>query len=170
MRSTAGICLAGLFMALTILFASYGVPVLGTHVYLVDCAITTAAMLFDPVSAMLIAGIGSFLGDMFFYPAAMFVSLFVHGLQGLVISWISHNVLKKNPFAASVLGVSLGVIIVVVGYTIGHMYFYSFLSFDVALATAPFEFLQGLVGAVVGLFVVYGFGLKKTLARIFPAR
>ena len=61
-----------LFMALTIALSSFGVPVPGGKLYLCDISIVTAALLLDPVSVMLVGGIGSFLGDMIFYPDPLF--------------------------------------------------------------------------------------------------
>ncbi len=51
-----------------------------------DIVICTAAILLDPLGAFVVGGLGAFLGDMFFYPAPMFVSLVTHGLQAAVIS------------------------------------------------------------------------------------
>lgn len=69
------ITITGLFMAINIGLSSFGIPVPGGHLYLCDAIICTAALLLDPFAALLVGGIGSFLGDMIFYPAPMFVSL-----------------------------------------------------------------------------------------------
>ena len=71
LRMTTG----GLFMALIIVLSSFGITVPGGHLYLVDIAVVTASLLLDPVDAMIVSGIGAFLGDAIFYPAPMFVSL-----------------------------------------------------------------------------------------------
>ena len=82
------IALTGLFMGINIIMSSFGIPVPGGHLYLCDLIICTAALLFDPLSAFIVGGIGSFVGDILFYPAPMFVSLVTHGLQAAVISLI----------------------------------------------------------------------------------
>ena len=109
------LCTTAVFMALNIAMSSFGVPVPGGHLYLNDIVICLAAIILDPVAAFAVGGIGAFLGDFFFYPAPMFVSLVTHGLQAVVISLISHNALKKHPKLASGLGVSVGAVIMVVG-------------------------------------------------------
>ena len=148
-----------MFMALTIILSSFGVPVPGGKLYLCDIAITTAAILLDPLGAMLVGGIGSFLGDAIFYPAPMFVSLVVHGLQAFVISWCAHNLFKNKPFYGALVGVILGCIILVGGYTLGKIYVYS--NFETAMLKMPYEIAQGVLGASCGLLLTYGMGLRK---------
>jgi uncharacterized membrane protein len=161
--STLWITTSALFMALTIALSSFGVPVPGGKLYLCDISIVSAALLLDPISAMLVGGIGSFLGDFFFYPAPMFVSLVVHGLQAYVISYCAHNTFKNKPFLGALLGVSLGVIIMVTGYTLGKIYVYS--TFEYAMIKLPFEIMQGMIGAVCGLFLVFGKNLKTRFSK-----
>ena len=57
---------AAIFMAINVVFSSFGVPVPGGRIYLCDAVICTAAMLFDPVYALAIGGVGALLGDFFF--------------------------------------------------------------------------------------------------------
>ena len=149
----------GMFMALTIILSSFGVPVPGGKLYLCDIAITTASILLDPLGAMLVGGLGSFIGDALFYPAPMFVSLVVHGLQAFVISWCAHNLFKEKPFWGALVGVTLGCIILVTGYTLGKIYVYS--TFEYAMIKLPYEIAQGVIGASCGLILTYGLGLKK---------
>ena len=47
------------------------IPVPGGHLYFCDTVINIAAVLLDPVAAFVVGGVGSFLGDFFFYPAPM---------------------------------------------------------------------------------------------------
>lgn len=151
--------MCGLFMALIIALSSFGIPVPGGKLYLCDIAITTAAILLDPVSAMFVAGMGAFIGDALFYPAPMFVSLVVHGLQGFVISWCAHHTFKNKPLYGALLGVTLGTVILVGGYTLGKIYVYS--TFEYAMVKLPFEIAQGIIGAVSGIMITYGLGIRK---------
>lgn len=157
--SVRWITACALFMALTIVLSSFGVPVPGGKLYLCDIAITTAAILLDPVGAMLVGGLGSFIGDALFYPAPMFVSLVVHGLQAYVISWLAHNTFKNKPVWGAILGVNVGCVILVAGYTLGKIYVYS--TFEYAMLKLPYEIAQGVIGAVSGVVLTYGLGLKK---------
>ncbi len=98
-------------------------------------------------------GVGSFFGDMIFYPTPMFVSLVTHGLQAVVISIISHNLLKEHPKIASGIGVAIGAVIMVVGYTLGKTFIYS--TFEYAMIKLPYEIAQGTVGAVFAMILCW---------------
>lgn len=74
-RTTLWLCVTALFMALNVVMSSFGVPVPGGHLYMNDIIICTAAILLDPLAAFMVGGVGAFLGDLFFYPTPMFVSL-----------------------------------------------------------------------------------------------
>ena len=151
------ITVAAMFAALNVAFSSFGVPVPGGHLYLNDVVICTAAVLLDPFSAFFVGGVGAFLGDLFFYPAPMFVSLVTHGLQAVVISLFSRHVLKEHPVIASGLGVSVGAVIMVVGYSLGRAFIYS--TPEYAVIKLPFQILQAAVGAVLGMLIVWRFGV-----------
>ncbi len=156
-------------MALNVVMSSFGLPVPGGHLYLNDVIICTAAILLDPVVAFAVGGIWAFLGDFFFYPTPMVTSLIVHGLQAVVISLCTHKLFKdKNdgkgkPVLASTVGVTIGAVIMVVGYTIGRCFY---ASVEYAILKIPFQILQAAVGAVAGVIIVYKFGLKKLFDKL----
>ena len=93
----------------------------------------------------------------------MFVSLVVHGLQAIVISVISHYTLKKHPKLASGIGVTVGGIIMVIGYTLGKIYVYSTLQY--AIIKLPYEIAQAALGAVLGMLLCWTFGIGKLYHR-----
>ena len=144
-RTTLWVCLTAMFMALN------------------DIIICTAAIILDPVAAFIVGGVGAFLGDLLFYPAPMFVSLVTHGLQAIIISVFSHYVLKKHPVLASGIGVSIGAVIMVVGYSLGRAFIYS--TPEYALMKLPFQFLQAAVGAVAGMLLCWKCGVYKLYNR-----
>ena len=154
-----------MFMALNVAMSSFGIPVPGGHFYLNDIVICTAAILLDPISAFAVDGIGSFLGDLFFYPLPMFVSLVTHGLQAVVISLCTRHLLKNHKLAASVIGVSLGAIIMVVGYSLGRAFIYS--TPEYAVLKLPYQILQAGVGAVLSVILCYKCRLIKIYNKIF---
>ena len=86
--------MTAVFLAMNVALSSFGVPVPGGHLYLNDVVICTASILLDPFAAFVVGGIGAFLGDFFFYPTPMFVSLVTHGLQSVVISLCAHHLFK----------------------------------------------------------------------------
>lgn len=157
--SVLWITTCGMFIGLVILLSSFGVPVPGGKLYLCDIAIVTASILLDPIGAMIVGGLGSFIGDALFYPAPMYVSLVVHGLQAFVISWCAHNTFQKKPIYGAILGATLGCIILVIGYTLGKIYIYS--TFEYAMLKLPYEIAQGLIGAIAGVLLTYKCGLRK---------
>ena len=158
------LCTTAMLMALNIAMSSFGVPVPGGHLYMNDIVICVAAILLDPVGAFMVGGVGAFLGDLFFYPTPMFVSLVTHGLQAVVISVFSHRVMKNKPVIASGIGVSLGAVIMVVGYSLGRAFLYS--TPEYALLKLPYQILQAVVGAVVGMLLCWKFGVRKLFVKI----
>lgn len=162
--ATIRLTTTALFMAMNIALSSFGIPVPGGHLYLCDVVICLASILLNPFEAFLVGGVGSFLGDLFFYPAPMFVSLVTHGLQAVVISLFSHKVLKNHPKIASGIGVTVGAVIMVVGYTLGKIYVYSTLEY--AIMKLPYEIAQAAVGAVLGMFLCWKCGIHKLFQKM----
>ena len=124
-NATAQLTVTALFMAMNIALSSFGMPVPGGHLYLNDVVICLAAILLNPWQAFVVGGIGAFIGDFLFYPAPMFVSLVTHGLQAVVISLLSHRILKSHPRLASGIGAAIGAVIMVIGYSLGRAFIYS---------------------------------------------
>ncbi len=165
------ITVTGLFLAMTIIISSsiFSIPVPGGHLYLCDVIIATAALLLDPLAAFAVGGIGSFLGDLLFYPAPMFVSLVTHGLQAVIISLIAHSSFargsEKKHFIAALIGTLIGAVIMVVGYTLGKIYVYS--TFEYAMLKLPYEIAQGLLGVFGSLLLYFKAGIGKLFKRIY---
>ena len=151
--TTYWLCVTALFMALNIAMSSFSLPVPGGHLYMNDIVICTAAILLDPLAAFMVGGVGAFLGDFFFYPTPMFVSLVTHGLQAVVISVFSRYVLKKHPVVSSGIGVTIGAVIMVVGYSLGRAYIYS--TPEYAFLKLPYQILQAVVGAAVAMILCW---------------
>jgi len=166
-NTTVQLTVTAMFMAMNIALSSFGVPVPGGHLYLNDIVICLASILLNPLQAFVVGGIGAFIGDFLFYPAPMFVSLVTHGLQAVVISLFSHRFLKNKPRLASGIGVAVGAVIMVVGYSLGRAFIYS--TPEYALLKLPFQILQAVVGAVVGMMLCWKLGIHKLYTRIINA-
>ena len=160
--------ITALLMAMNIALSSFGVPVPGGHLYLNDIVICLAAVLLNPFEAFCVGGIGAFLGDFFFYPTPMFVSLVTHGLQAVVISVFSHYVMKKHPKTASVIGCIIGAVIMVVGYSLGRAFIYS--TPEYAILKLPFQILQAGTGVVFGLLLCWPFGIHKLFDKTIEGK
>ena len=158
-RTTVWLCTTAMLMALNVAMCSFGVPVPGGHLYMNDIVICVAAIILDPLAAFVVGGVGAFLGDLFFYPTPMFVSLVTHGLQAVVISLFSHYAMKKHPVLASGIGVTVGAVIMVVGYSLGRAFLYS--TPEYAVLKLPYQILQAVVGAVFGMILCWKCGIHK---------
>lgn len=176
------ITVTALFTAMNVAVSSFGIPVPGGHFYLSDVIVCTAALLLNPFCAFVAGGVGAFLGDLIFYPAPMFVSLVTHGLQAVVISLIAHSfrgkdagstvnegVKKRKLYSSpslpgSVIGVILGAIIMIAGYTFGRAFIYSTPEYSVI--KLPYEILQATVGAVVSIIIVFPLRIRVLYRRI----
>lgn len=153
--------MVAVLMAMNVVLSSFSIPVPGGHLYLNDIVICTAAILLDPLGAFIVGGVGAFLGDFFFYPAPMFVSLASHGLEAVVVSLCAHNLFKEKKALGAGIGVVLGAIIMVIGYTLGRAFVYS--TPEYAIIKLPFEILQAGIGAVMGMVL----GFSRNLAQRF---
>lgn len=162
-QTTLRLCISALFMAINVVMSSFGIPVPGGHLYLNDVIICTAAILLNPLEAFLVGGLGAFLGDLFFYPTPMFVSLVTHGLQAVVISLCAHKLMPKKPALAAGIGVAIGAVIMVVGYSLGRAFIYS--TPEYALLKLPYQILQAVVGAIGGMILCWPCGIRKLFKK-----
>ena len=126
-------------------------------------AVCLAAIMLNPFAAFLVGGVGAFLGDLFFYPTPMFVSLVTHGMQGVVISIFSHYGMKKHPIISSGIGVAIGAIIMIVGYSLGRAFIYS--TPEYAILKLPYQILQAVVGAIMGMILCWKCSIYKVFRR-----
>lgn len=159
--SVRKITFTAVLMAMTTALCAFYVPLGFTHLYLVDIAVCAAGILLTPFFAVIAGGVGAFLGDVFFYPQAMIVTLLVRTVQVVIISVFSHYIMKNKPFLSSLIGCVIGVIVMAFGYSYFAALFYS--AIEAALAKLPLEALQAAVGVVVALPLCYKFRLKETL-------
>lgn len=164
---TRWITITALFMGLNIAMSSFGIPVPGGHLYLCDTVICTAALLLDPFAAFVVGGVGSFLGDMIFYPLPMYVSLATHGLQAVVISLIVSRAMyasNKKHFVTALIATLIGAVIMVTGYTLGKTFVYA--TFEYAMIKLPYEIAQALLGVAGSLLLCFKGGLIKVFKRM----
>ena len=154
------ITFTAVIMAMNIVLSSsiFSIPVPGGHLYANDIIICMAGIILNPFLAFIAGGVGAFFGDLIFYPTPMFVTLIVRSVQVVVISVFSTFILKKKPIISSLIGVIIGMIIMVGGYTIGRAFFYS--TAEYAIMKLPFQIGQAFLG-LLALPVCYKFGLKR---------
>lgn len=153
--------LTGLFMALVILMSSFGVRVPGGKMYLNDAIVSLAALILPPIPAFLAGGFGAFLGDFFFYPTPMFVSFAVHGLQAYLIAMI---VKKNNTKLGTIIALVVGVLINIIGYSLGRAFIYA--NPSTAMLKLPWQILQASVGTFIAYLVITFLPLKHILTKL----
>ena len=162
-NNTLYLCITALFMGLNVVMSSFGVPVPGGQLYMNDVIICLASIMLNPFASFLVGGVGAFIGDLLFYPTPMFVSLVTHGVQAVVISVFSHHVMKNHPIVSSGIGVAIGAIIMVVGYSFGRAFLYS--TPEYAIIKLPYQVLQAVVGAVFGMIICWRCGVYKLFKK-----
>ena len=123
---------------------------------------------FALLKAFVVGGIGAFLGDFFFYPAPMFVSLVTHGLQAVIVSVLSRRLFPRRQALASSIAVAVGAVVMVIGYTIGRAYVYS--TPEYAMLKLPFQILQAGFGAVMSIILLYPLRLRAAFQHILHTR
>ena len=94
----------------------------------------------------------------------MFVSLASHGLEAVVVSLCAHNLFKEKKALGAGIGVVLGAIIMVIGYTLGRAFVYS--TPEYAIIKLPFEILQAGIGAVMGMVLCFSRNLVQRFEKI----
>ena len=156
--------MVAVLMAMNVLLSSFGIPVPGGHLYLNDIVICTAAILLDPLGAFIVGGVGAFLGDFFFYPAPMFVSLASHGLEAVVVALCAHNRFKEKKALGAGIGVVLGAIIMVIGYTLGGACVNS--TPEDAMSKLPLEILQAGIGSGMGMVFCFSRNRAQRFEKI----
>lgn len=161
-NKTKALTLTAVLMAMNIALSSFGMPVPGGHLYLNDIVICTAALILNPMEAFLVGGVGAFLGDLFFYPTPMFVSLVTHGLQAAVISYLVHRN-GTGSVKTSATAVLIGAVIMVTGYSLGRAFIYS--TPEYAVLKLPYQILQAAVGAVSAVLLVHRFHIGESAKK-----
>ena len=160
--------MVAVLMAMNVVLSSFSIPVPGGHLYLNDIVICTAAILLDPLGAFIVGGVGAFLGDFFFYPAPMFVDLALvlkSTLKARADKVYGNDKLQPVITALGAgIGVVLGAIIMVIGYTLGRAFVYS--TPEYAIIKLPFEILQAGIGAVMGMVLCFSRNLAQRFEKI----
>lgn len=152
-----------------------GIPVLTGKIYWCDFVIYMSAYILDPVSAMIVGGIGTTFFDLFGINGTAYnalPSLLIHGLQGLTASLI-FNLLKnffnksgseKRELVIAVLSSVIPALLVIFGYFIKRLT-WEHVTADVAFLKMPANVLQEIVGISVAIIICYVCGIKRQLEK-----
>lgn len=136
------------------------------RIYWVDGMVLLAAYLLDPVAAFIAGGVGSLIYDAIYNPAMMLATLFIHGLQGAVVSLLLHLVppknLKKFEWIKALICALCGAVVVVLGY---FAYRCITSGVSVAVASIPRNLIQEIAGISIATLLCYATTLKKQLEK-----
>lgn len=179
--STKWIAYTALLTALVVAMGYVpGIPVLTGKIYWCDFAIYTAAYLMNPVSALIVGGVGTTFFDLFGINGTAYnaiPSLIIHGLQGFTASLIFTLLRKiflrkesvKKEAVIAVISSILPALIVIFGYFIKRITWEGKAA-EVALMKMPANVLQEIIGIAVAVGICYGCRLKQRLigAHLLP--
>jgi uncharacterized membrane protein len=146
------IALCAVLIALTTVFTlliKIPTPARG-YVNLSDVAITFAGLIFGPWVGMVAGGVGTALADLLagFAPFAP-LSLVAHGVEGFVIGWLGRG---RRTVGGMIIAWLAGSLAMVAIYLLGEGLFYT--GWAPALAEAPMNLFQALIGGVIGIPLV----------------
>lgn len=147
-----------------------------------DTMIFLSAMLFSPITSTIAGGLGSFLADLLTWPATMWFTLVIKGLEGLICGLICHfakKIVKDNPkkvviqYVLFFVGMIVAAAWMVFGYYIAKAFMYG--TKESALVSLPKNCVQGSVSvalATVLYAVLYPVlnGIIKTTKKKAPKK
>ena len=161
--------ISAFFMALVIILSSslLSIPVPGGHFYFNAIIIFLVGLIFPPTEAVIISGVGSFIGDFLFYPLPMWVTLVTHSLQVLAIALIVGSRLGKLSKSRAALGLLIGAIIDLVGYGLGRA-FYGTPAY--AIMKIPFDIVAAILGLGVAYYIYFHTGFVKQFKKTWEGK
>ena len=161
--SAKRLTISAFFMALVIILSSslLSIPVPGGHFYFNGIIIFLVGLIFPPTEAVIIAGVGSFIGDFLFYPLPMWVTLVTHSLQ-------VGGRLGKLSKSRAALGLLIGAIIDLVGYGLGRAFIYGTPAY--AIMKIPFDIVAAILGLGVAYYIYFHTGFVKQFKKTWEGK
>lgn len=135
-----------------------------------DSIIFLTAAFFGPLPATLAGGIGSFLADLISYPATMWYTLLIKGLEGLIAGSIcllankiyAQNSNKAIKYVLYFTGMIIAALWMATCYFICNSYFYG--TKESAMTALPMDFIQG--GVSIALAIPLYFALLPAVEKL----
>ena len=90
------IAYTGMMTAIVYVCTLIGIPFPAFNFNIGDSAILICGALFNPLSAMIAGGLGSFLADLTTYPATMLYTLVIKAIEGLVAGLLFQALYKRS--------------------------------------------------------------------------
>ena len=135
------------------------IPIPLGYMHLGNCCILLVSVFFDRATGTIAGGVGSAMADLLSgYPQWIIPTLIIKGLMGYAIADVSKKDGKRAKLNSvrTLLATSLGIVIMIVGYTIFGAVLYG--SVASGIAQVPGLTLEGVLGML--LFYLVGFALE----------
>lgn len=168
LRLTVCAMLAAIVCVATIVFV---IPVpLGGYLNLGDCFVLASGWILGPAYGFAAAAVGSCLADIIsgfaIYAPATFL---IKGSMALLAAIISKKLTAKNVkiFSAHAFGAIAAELVMVIGYYITDALVMG-IGMRAALATIPWNCVQGLAGAAAGIAFTAVIAKTKVLSKLEP--
>ena len=153
-KSTKTIVLTALFMALTMVGTLFRVPLPTGYANLGDAFVLISVFVLGPFWGTIAGGVGSSLSDLFVLAIYAPGTLIIKSLMAIVAYYIYialKKSIKKEMLSQIIAGI-VGAIIMAVGYFIYETLF--FYTAVVAIASLPYNLMQGALGVTVAVTVM----------------
>ena len=153
--TTKKITYTGILTAVCFVFTAFiSIPSLsGGHTNLSDAIIFIASYTLGPVSAFVVGGLGTFFADFFFYPTTMFISLVIHGTEGLILGLLFKTVRgKKYELIFDILYMIVAGLFMMGGFFLAKTFIYG--NLETALVSLYRNALQVITSIAVALLVI----------------
>lgn len=134
-----------------------------------DAVIFVTAALLGPLPAAVAGGLGSFFADLAVYPATMFFTLIIKGLEGLVCGLLmclfrKISVSRVLSALCGAAAMTVSGALMMTGYYICNSFFYG--TPASALVALPADAVQAAASVALAAAVLYGLGLIKLRDRL----
>lgn len=174
------IAYTGMMTAIVYVCTLIGIPFPAFNFNIGDSAILICGALFNPLSAMIAGGLGSFLADLTTYPATMLYTLVIKAIEGLVAGLLFQALYKwydkaehpdKKRFTLKVVFavlISLACSLFMAGgYFICKAFMYG--TIESALTSLPKNVLQAVVSTTLASLVLYAARLEKLRPKTYAS-
>ncbi|MBD5100538.1 MAG: ECF transporter S component [Clostridiales bacterium] len=174
---TRKLVFTALFAALTTAFTMISVPLATGYFNFGDLVIFISSVLLGPLYGAIVGAIGGALGDLILsYVAYMPFTLVIKAIEGVIVGFLYKAITKfcKDKNSGNIFEIIFTLLanllagsVMALGYFLAEGLILSDAHWTGGIAQLPFNFLQGVVSAVVAIILLYPCQLKKIFGRYF---
>jgi uncharacterized membrane protein len=151
-RTVAALAVMTAIVTVFTLAVRIPIPATSGYINFSDVAIYFASFVFGPWVGLIAGGVGTALADVIGgFPAFAPLTFLAHGVQGWAAGYIGG---RTNSLGRMLLGWAVGTAVMVSFYFLGETFVMG-MGAGAAAVEAPFNLLQNVVGALIGIPLVY---------------